>query len=154
MTTEYKKDPEKYSPPNVIKNIDKRIDEDIKVLYENLDFLDKIKSTILLDNTQGWVQKDGNKWSYFRKDGQPAKGFQVIDEKKYYFDDNGIMQTGWIKLPTGTYYFSPSGVMQTGAQSIDGKMYYFNEGGFLSSGLRFVNEKPYYFDESHEQKSG
>ncbi|MBE7106373.1 S-layer protein [Bacillus cereus] len=154
MTTEYKKDPEKYFPPNVIKNIDKRIDEDIKVLYENLDFLDKIKSTILLDNTQGWVQKDGNKWSYFRKDGQPATGFQVIDEKKYYFDDNGIMQTGWIKLPTGTYYFSPSGVMQTGVQSIDGKMYYFNEGGFLSSGLRFVNEKPYYFDESHEQKSG
>lgn len=154
MTTEYKKDPEKYFPPNVIKNIDKRIDEDIKVLYENLDFLDKIKSTILLDNTQGWVQKDGNKWSYFRKDGQPAKGFQVIDEKKYYFDDNGIMQIGWIKLPTGTYYFSPSGVMQTGAQSIDGKMYYFNEGGFLSSGLRFVDGKPYYFDESHEQKSG
>ncbi|WP_367899936.1 S-layer protein, partial [Bacillus pseudomycoides] len=153
MITGYKKDPEKYFPTNIIKGFEKQLDDDIHVIYDSVQLVEKIKSRLLLDNKQGWIQEDG-KWIYYRKDGQRATGFQTIDGKRYYFDSSGIMQTGWRKIENRQYYFSPAGVMQVGLQYIDSKMYYFNEGGFLTTGLHFVDGIPHYFDDTHEQRSG
>ncbi|PED05108.1 S-layer protein [Bacillus pseudomycoides] len=153
MITGYKKDPEKYFPTNIIKGFEKQLDDDRHVIYDSVQLVEKIKSRLLLDNKQGWIQKDG-KWIYYRKDGQRATGFQTIDGKRYYFDSSGIMQTGWTKIENRQYYFSPAGVMQVGLQYIDSKMYYFNEGGFLTTGLHFVDGIPHYFDDTHEQRSG
>lgn len=153
MITEYKKDPEKYFPPNVIKGFEKQLDSDIQVMNGPLKFIQQIKSRLLLDHQRGWVQENG-KWIYYQKDGQRATDFQTIDEKRYYFGSDGIMQTGWVKIRGAQYYFSPSGVMQVGIQYIDGKTYYFNASGNLTSGIHFIEGKPYYFDDSHEAKSG
>ncbi|WP_410985605.1 S-layer protein [Bacillus cereus] len=151
--TEYHKDPEKYFPLNVLKKFEKQLDSDVNALANGYNFVDEIKSTIMLDNKQGWVKEEG-KWTYYRKDGQRATDFQQIDGKRYYFGTDGFMQTGWFQKDSRKYYFSPSGEMKTGITCIDGKMYYFNEFGWLTNGLHTFEGKPYYFDDSHEQKSG
>ncbi|PFK32901.1 S-layer protein [Bacillus cereus] len=151
--TEYHKDPEKYFPLNVLKKFEKQLDSDVNALANGYNFIDEIKSTIMLDNKQGWVKEEG-KWTYYRKDGQRATDFQQIDGKRYYFGTDGFMQTGWFQKDSRKYYFSPSGEMKTGITYIDGKMYYFNEFGWLTNGLHTFEGKPYYFDDSHEQKSG
>ncbi|PGE36989.1 S-layer protein [Bacillus toyonensis] len=153
ILTEYKKDPEKYFPPNVIKNQEKELHE----LTENVnnvyyDF-QQLKSMLLFDNAKGWVQEEG-KWTYYLKNGSRVTGLQTIDNKQYYFGPDGFMQTGWIDKGGAKYYANESGALQKGIQYIDGKMHYFDQSGILSRGMQQVDGKPYYFSYESEPKSG
>ncbi|KAB2372783.1 MULTISPECIES: pre-toxin TG domain-containing protein [unclassified Bacillus (in: firmicutes)] len=153
ILTEYKKDPEKYFPPNVIKNQEKELHE----LTENVnnvyyDF-QQLKSMLLFDNAKGWVQEEG-KWTYYLKNGSRVTGLQTIDNKQYYFGPDGFMQTGWIDKGGSKYYANESGALQKGIQYIDGKMHYFDQSGILSRGMQQVDGKPYYFSYESEPKSG
>lgn len=58
----------------------------------------------------GWVSfHDGSgRKSYFKK--KFLTGWQTIDQKKYYFDANGIMQTGWQTISGKAYYFDAQGI--------------------------------------------
>ncbi|WP_257155174.1 N-acetylmuramoyl-L-alanine amidase family protein [Bacillus paramycoides] len=153
ILTEYKKDPEKYFPPNVIKNQEKELHE----LTENVnnvyyDF-QQLKSMLLFDNAKGWVQEEG-KWTYYLKNGSRVTGLQTIDNKQYYFGPDGFMQTGWIDIGGAKYYANKSGALQKGIQYIDGTMHYFDKSGILSRGMQQVDGKPYYFSYESEPKSG
>lgn len=153
MLTEYKKDPEKYFPPNVIKNQEKELHE----LTENVNTVyydfQQLKSMLLFDNAKGWVQEEG-KWTYYLKNGSHVTGLQTIDNKQYYFGPDGFMQTGWIDIGGAKYYANKSGALQKGIQYIDGKMHYFDKSGILSRGMQQVDGKPYYFSYESEPKSG
>ncbi|WP_439876663.1 pre-toxin TG domain-containing protein (plasmid) [Bacillus mycoides] len=153
ILTEYKKDPEKYFPPNVIKNQEKELHE----LTENVNTVyydfQQLKSMLLFDNAKGWVQEEG-KWTYYLKDGSRVTGLQTIDNKQYYFGPDGFMQTGWIDKGGAKYYANESGALQKGIQYIDGKMHYFDKSGILSRDMQQVDGKPYYFSYESEPKSG
>lgn len=153
ILTEYKKDPEKYFPPNVIKNQEKELHE----LTENVNTVyydfQQLKSMLLFDNAKGWVQEEG-KWTYYLKNGSRVTGLQTIDNKQYYFGPDGFMQTGWIDIGGAKYYANKSGALQKGIQYIDGKMHYFDKSGILSRGMQQVDGKPYYFSYESEPKSG
>ena len=41
-------------------------------------------------------------------------GWQILNEKKYYYDDNGDMQTGSLYLDSNWYYFDSNGSMHVG----------------------------------------
>lgn len=56
-------------------------------------------------------------WSYFGKDGKIiCSKWMTIDEKTYYFDEDGTMQTGILELDGETYYLGneEDGVRKTG----------------------------------------
>ena len=66
--------------------------------------------------TEGWRKlKDGNEyyWAYFQSGGKAVKGsWKNINNKYYYFDDDGKMLTGWIL--DNNYYIKSDGTMVTG----------------------------------------
>lgn len=153
ILTEYKKDPEKYFPPNVIKNQEKEIHELIENVNNVYYDFQQLKSMLLFDNAKGWVQEEG-KWTYYLKNGSRVTGLQTIDNKQYYFGPDGFMQTGWVDIGGAKYYANKSGALQKGIQYIDGKMHYFDKSGILSRGMQQVDGKPYYFSYESEPKSG
>ncbi len=80
-----------------------------------------------------------------RSDATNLRGWQLINGKKYYFDDSGKKVTGWKTLDGKKYYFKSSGVMTTGFKTIDGSKYYFDEDGVMVTGLQTIGSKKYYF---------
>lgn len=107
-----------------------------------------------------WVLDNGS-WKYRQADGSFAQnGFFVIDSKKYYFDEGGIMKTGWIQVGTRTqtagrtyknwYYAEPSGALVAGWRVVDGSWYYFYVSGRMAAdavvdnGQYYVNEDGLY----------
>ena len=134
---------------------------------------------------EGWQKIDG-KWYYFNymqngssySYGHMRTGDVVIDGKRYFLDENGVMQTGWIDFGeyiymnflTGSYYnnlkewhyYGSDGVAVTGWKKINNKWYYFkDEGGVYSYqcgsvcvGLRLIDGSYYYFDENGVMQTG
>ena len=131
--------------------------------------------------TVGWLEDEAGNWKWVNKDGSfqysgwlRYKGdeyyfenelmvtdWQQIDERWYYFNENGAMQKNtWV----GDYYLQSDGKMVTGWQQIDGSWYYFNESGIMqmntwiddyylgSNGIMLINTTinidgiNYYFD--------
>ncbi|MGO1042552.1 TcdA/TcdB pore-forming domain-containing protein [Clostridioides difficile] len=86
----------------------------------------------------GWIYDMNNESDkyYFDPETKKAyKGINVIDEMKYYFDENGIMRTGLISFENNHYYFNGEGAMEFGCLSIEDKMFYFNEEGIMQIGV-------------------
>lgn len=60
----------------------------------------------------------GYTWYYFLASGKRAEdAWKKIDNKYYFFDDDGKMQTGWVD--DNTYYCKESGEMVTGWQKLE-----------------------------------
>lgn len=109
---------------------------------------------------KGWQSIDG-KWYYFDPDDYHMykNGETYINDKTYYFDENGIMQTGWIKATTGIdgvsfvvwYYAKSNGELVSGWQRINEKWYYFIRGQFdyslVRSNVYDIDGKIYLFND-------
>lgn len=82
--------------------------------------------------------------SYYKPDGSMAEftGWQLINGKWYYFDNNSKCLEGWAILNESRYYFmsfydtgywrkstSVAGEMVTGYRTINGVLYYFDKSG-------------------------
>ena len=82
----------------------------------------------------GW-KTIGDKKYYFSKDtranyyGMRFTGIRLIDGKKYYFGNDGVMQTGLIHYNGFTYYFT-------------------NDGSALVNTTKTINDKKYKFDKN------
>ena len=81
-----------------------------------------------------------------------AYGIQVINGKKYYFDNNtGKQKTGFITINYETgkqthYFMKEGGIKQNGFESINGKTYYFaKDSGILFKDINVIDNKKYYF---------
>ena len=71
-----------------------------------------------------------NKFYYFNQDGIMQTGWiQYGDKYKIYADKDGTLTTGWRFIDNNWYYFNQSRIMQTGIYDVDGKDYYFAEDG-------------------------
>ena len=80
--------------------------------------------------------------SYTDENGK-VKGWQTIDGKRYYFNNDGFAVTGLRKIGGKTYYFGKDGGMKTGKVKINGKTYDFGKNGVLKSdnGTKMVVKK-------------
>ena len=65
-------------------------------------------------------------------------GWNDIDGKRYYGNDDGTAHTGWLKLEGESYYFRADGSMARGEVNIDGTNYHFT-----SSGKRIILVNPW-----------
>jgi LAS superfamily LD-carboxypeptidase LdcB len=65
-------------------------------------------------------------------------GWNDIDGKRYYGNDDGTAHTGWLKLGDESYYFHEDGAMAKGEVNIGGTNYHFT-----STGKRIILVNPW-----------
>ena len=106
----------------------------------------------VIDVADGW-KKSGKKWTYY-VDGEKVTGWQQIESKWYYFNENGIMQTGWLTQDTKKYYLDSAGVRASGWKKIDSKQYYFNKKGVMQTGWQTIEDEKYFFNSDGTMASG
>lgn len=72
-------------------------------------------------------------------------GWELIDGKWYYMNQDGEKHTGWLTISSGKYYLNKKGVMLTGLQTINKKLYYFHSSGCMLTGWQQIGDDWYYF---------
>lgn len=112
----------------------------------------EITETVIKD---GW---DESKTYYYVKD-KAVTGVQKIDDKLYYFKENGKLykKTGMKKVDGQYYYFNKNHSLKTGVVKVKKKYYYFqkkNGQRYEKTGIKKVDGKYYYFTSKHYLKSG
>jgi inhibitor of cysteine peptidase len=88
------------------------------------------------ENNMGWWYTEGQDY---------AKGWECINEKWYYFDNNGYMKNGWINDNGNWYFANYDGEMQTGLIQVDGKTYKLSSSGGMMTGDITIEDKIYSF---------
>ena len=81
------------------------------------------------DGKGTWMQTDGRWWFKYTSGGY-AKHWELLDEKWYYFDDQGWMKSNeWINPDGNWYYLSNDGSILTDYNRVNGKPYFFRPNG-------------------------
>ena len=106
----------------------------------------------------GWYEKDGKKYYEDKTTGEIAVGLKTIDNKQYYFNENGVMAKGeFAKVNGKIYYFgAASGALQkSGWYEKDGKKYYEDKTtGEIAVGMKTIDGNTYYFNENGVMQKG
>ena len=83
------------------------------------------------DDKGTWMITDGRWWFKYTSGGY-AKHWELLDNKWYYFDDQGWMKSNeWINPGGKWYYLSNDGAMLTGYNRVGGTPYFFRTSGDL-----------------------
>ncbi|MDO4443470.1 MAG: hypothetical protein Q4B69_06295 [Slackia sp.] len=77
-----------------------------------------------------------------------ALGWQVVDGKRYFVGDGGIVSTGWLDDEGRRYFLDEQGVMSTGWLQHEGKWYLLGYNGAAASGWHQVSGVWYWLDEA------
>ena len=95
-----------------------------------------------------WIN---NRWYYFNQEGYMFTGWLFYNNAWYYFEENegseqGKMSLGWKEIRGFWYYFSEevgaeNGKMRTGWQELKGKWYYLNPQAGADNGKMLFNTK-------------
>lgn len=104
----------------------------------------------------GWQLID-NKWYLGDENGVAKTDWQQVNGIWYYLESNGQMKTGWFKDTNDTwYYLQSSGAMQTGwLKDNNGKWYYMQENGAMKTGwFKDTNATWYYLNSKGEMETG
>lgn len=102
-----------------------------------------------------WKEDEKGK-SYILENGEDAVGFETIDDKKYYFDEEGYLKTGkiYIENEDAYYYADEDGVILTGVIKNDKVFYVADDNGKIQVGFVEYDGKRYYFNKRAEQLFG
>lgn len=96
----------------------------------------------------GFVNSKGKQY-YLNEEGIKATGWQMIGEKKYLFDENGVLQTSkWVQDDNNSYYLNESGAAVTGWMTMDDSEYFFHQDGRMSTGKVQIGLAECVFDEN------
>ena len=105
--------------------------------------------------SSGWVKNTAGWWYRYSNGGYPANKWEKIQNKWYYFDQNGYRQTGWIKTNDVWYFCKEDGTMADAEwAAVDGKWYYLNAGGSMAVDWLFYKEQWYYLNTDGSMKTG
>ena len=95
-----------------------------------------------------WIN---NRWYYFNQEGYMLTGWLFYNNAWYYFEENegseqGKISLGWKEIHGFWYYFSEevgaeNGKMRTGWQEVKGKWYYLNPKSGAENGKMLYNTK-------------
>lgn len=80
-----------------------------------------------------WYYEDENDERFL------LQGFQKIDGKRYYFDEDGSLHKGWLTVDDKTYYCDRNGRIVTGKEYIDLCWYRFDTNGILVETLGHID---------------
>ncbi len=102
----------------------------------------------------------GERKRYVNNRGEIQSGWQTIDGKTYYFDEDNGMATWVHEIHDGDknklYLFDKDGVLVQGNgwKELDGRWYYLNKDNSLESGWKKIDGKTYYFDAYNGRAKG
>ena len=110
-------------------------------------------------------QRDAKGWWILNPDGSyPKSQWLWINNRWYYFNQEGYMLTGWLFYNNAWYYFeekegSEQGEMSVGWKELHGFWYYFSEevgaeNGKMRSGWQEVKGKWYYLNPEDSAENG
>ena len=110
-------------------------------------------------------QRDGKGWWILNPDGTyPKAQWLLLNNRWYYFNQEGYMFTGWLFYNNAWYYFeekegSEQGKMSVGWKEIRGFWYYFSEevgaeNGKMRTGWQEVKGKWYYLNSQVGAENG
>lgn len=91
----------------------------------------------------GWVSDTSGK-QYYYENGEKSIGVQVINNKIYWFDQNGVLQEGLFESESGLIYWGPY-LYYNGIYEVEGEELCFSEEGFALEGWIWVDGKFKYF---------
>lgn len=110
------------------------------------------------EKKDGWViLSDGSgRKSYINTKNSLIKGWQTIDGKRYYFDQDGFLKTGcWFTVSKNKYYANADGVVAQGIREIDETFYMFHQKSYyVLKGWQTLNGKKYYVNEGGSIHTG
>ncbi|MBE6991179.1 MAG: hypothetical protein E7430_01190 [Ruminococcaceae bacterium] len=86
--------------------------------------------------------------------GELYKGFVMVGEDEYYFDDNGVMATGLVEIDGVEYLFGDDGVMISGFKHVNGNICYFDINGQMLTGRQIIGDYEYIFDDAGILQTG
>ncbi len=98
----------------------------------------------LVTQKTGFSEEDG-KTVYLDQFGQKVTGRQIIDQKEYLFDDEGVMQTGFQTLGDKTFYYEETGEKAQGTADVDGEIYQLQDDGSLKTGWEETEDGSWLF---------
>ncbi len=101
-------------------------------------------------------KEDDDGMRYELDDGEDAVGFQEIDDKLYYFDEDGYMQIGKIYIASDDayYYADKKGIIQIGVIDTDDVFYITDESGKIKTGFVEYDGHIYYYNARAERAIG
>ena len=104
---------------------------------------------------RGWQIIDDTRY-YINGDGGLQIGWGYIDDNWYYFTEDGAMQYGgWICVDDGWYYLDTDGTMWYGGwKDINNKRYYLSNGGRMRTGWLYTDDKRYFLNSSGAMQTG
>ena len=105
------------------------------------------------DRTPGWNEVDGKKF-YLDNDLNRVIGWKLLDGAWYWFDEEGIMQTGWVTDKGKRYYLNSDGRMQTGWIQEGDTWYFANGSGEMQTGWLHHGNNWYYLTGSGAMAQG
>lgn len=107
-------------------------------------------SAYVAEDNFAYATQDGTLQTYyFINNRSLAKGFRVIDARRYYFDSaTGQRKTGFFQVGKDWYYYYEDGKPQVGFwyNTENQNTYYFNTNGKALTGWQTINKSRYYFD--------
>lgn len=120
---------------------------------KNTTVISETKGESKAEIKNGW-QLINDKWYYYENDGQVSTGFKKISNEWYYFDNSGEMQSGWQLVDNIWYHFRDNGPMDIGWKKISGEWYYFNNNGEMQVGWQSIGNKKYHFRDNGVMDTG
>ena len=123
-------------------------------------FKEKDKNACLLDEYGAAVKGEGftninNKIYYFDENGSPVTGEVTIEDIPYIFSDKGEEYTEWQVLHDKAYYYDPeTGKAETGFFTVDSKIYYVMPDKGRLTGITAIEDTTYVFDENGVMQTG
>lgn len=96
----------------------------------------------------GWLSFGDTVYYCIPKDGSLARGKYKVDDKWYYFDDNGIRKKGcWITDGNKKYYAMGDASLRVGWLSFGKTVYYCNENAEIVTGIVTIGSDKYFFND-------
>lgn len=90
-----------------------------------------------------------NKNYFFNNDGvMKCSEIIEVDGKKYAFSESGASASGWITIDKNRYLTDSQGVLTYGWAEKEGYKYYLGKDGVMQKGLQTIDEKQYFFNEN------
>lgn len=105
---------------------------------------------------EGWVEED-NVWRYYREGRLVKNKLLQLEDGFYYVDKKGARQYGWQTIQEKTYFFYEDGKAALGWMQQNGDWYYFNQQkAYLYKDIKLisVSGKIYIFDENGKRCKG
>ncbi|MCF0107311.1 MAG: hypothetical protein HUJ53_11160 [Holdemanella sp.] len=104
----------------------------------------------------GWISYKGKQYYLDpENEGKMVTGYHIVDDKEYFFNEDGDMKTGWHEREENIWnYYESDGSLAEGWRKIKNTWYYFEDGIMVYDCVKEIDEEIYRFAKSGAMVTG